>query len=289
MTRRKEFIAAKKKEGHHAMIQVRRVMGVSKSSWYRWMAATPKRTQHQEADAELTKLIREMWLESDRSYGWRRILNQLRLDGHRVNRKRVIRLMQEAGIASVMPRTRVHTTVSAASDVGDHVRRDFHATAPNRVWVTDITYIWTDQGWLYLAALEDLWSRKIVGWAVAPHLRTSLPLAALRMAKRNRHPEDGLIHHSDRGCQYTSDAYQKVLREAGMVSSMGRVGTCYDNAAAESFWASLKKEKLSRYRWRTRRAARRAIADYIAWYNSRRLHSTNGYLSPQAFELRPAA
>jgi putative transposase len=170
------------------------------------------------------------------------------------------------------------------------VARKFNAEGPNKVWVTDMTYVWTWEGWLFLSAIIDVFSRRVVGWAIADHLRTELPLEALGMALGIRQPERGLVHHSDRGCQYVSDTYRSELDARGIVCSMSRVGDCWDNAVAESFFATLKVELVHRRPWATKLEARGAIHEYIAsFYNPYRRHSTLGYVSPMAYEAQHAA
>ena len=189
-----------------------------------------------------------------------------------------------------LPARRVrHTTDSThGRPVAPNVlERHFEADHPNQRWTTDITFIWTWEGWLYLAVVLDLYARRVVGWAVQPHLQTELALEALQLALGRRVPAPGLVHHSDRGCQYAAEAYQRVLREHGIVCSMSRTGDCWDNAVTESFFATLKTELIHRQPWPTRRAATDAVADYIeGFYNPYRLHSSLGYLSPNAFERR---
>ena len=167
------------------------------------------------------------------------------------------------------------------------LQRDFEAERPNQRWATDITYVWTSQSWMYLAVVMDLFSRRVVGWAMTPHLRTELALDALRMALGRRMPEPGLVHHSDRGVQYAAHAYQNVLHQHGIVCSMSRKGDCWDNAVVESFFSRIKTELLHRQGWPTGRAVKDAVARYIeGWYNPHRLHSSLGYLSPNQFEQR---
>jgi putative transposase len=287
MKRRQEFIAEKK--GHHTITAIGRVVGVSHATWYRWQSGATKREEREAKNAELIALIREIWEASDMNYGLPKIHAALRDQGIRCSRKRVRRLMRKDGIYSHSHRKHITTTIAGATNMPDLVKRNFSADAPDRLWWTDITYIWTDEGWLYFAPVEDAFSRKVVGWAFADNLRTELPLAALKMAIKNRKPTPGLIHHSDRGTQYTSIKYQNALMAAQMLPSMGATGVCFDNAAAESFFASLKKEKINRRRWQTRNQAIRAITKYIRWYNSQRLHSTLGYISPDTFEAQMAA
>ena len=288
MNRRCEFVAAKK--SRHATIEARRVAGVSKGSWYRWLAGGARRSAHQAEDQRLGKRIVEIWKASDRAYGLPRILHELRAEGWQVNPKRVRRLMRERGVVSCMPFRPPRTTVRGAQPAAeDLVARTFTAAGPNQVWVSDITYVRTRQGWLYLAAFTDLFSRRVVGYAVSSRCDTKLVLRAFNQACRARKPGPGLIVHSDHGCQYTSQEFRAALRRLKARQSMGRVGTCYDNAVAESLWASLKKERLGRWRWDSHDEAVRAIRRYITWYNAARRHSTLGYVSPAQFELAAAA
>src|SRR5205823_1201046 len=196
--------------------------------------------------------------------------------------------MRVAGLAGRCPKRFRRTTIRStapAAEPPDLVRRDFRPTGPNAVWVSDITYVRTWEGWLYLAVIMDAFSRRVVGWALADHLRTELAAAALRMALTSRQPAPGLIHHSDRGSQYLSAAYRELLTKHGALASVGRPGTCWDNAAAESFFATLKTELLHRAAWPTRQAARSAIFHYLeGFYNRYRRHSTLGYRSPVHFE-----
>jgi transposase InsO family protein len=210
----------------------------------------------------------------------------------RVSRKRVARLMRRAGLsARFVRRWRATTDSQHGLPVAPNVvARRFNADAPNRVWVTDMTYVRTWEGWLYLAAIIDVFSRRVVGWAMADHLRTELPLEALGMALGIRQPAVGLVHHSDRGCQYASETYRSELAARGIVCSMSRVGDCWDNAVAESFFATLKVELIYRRPWPTKAEARAAIHEYIAaFYNPHRRHSALGYLSPMAYEVQHAA
>jgi transposase InsO family protein len=214
---------------------------------------------------------------------------ELRAHGRHVSRKRVARLLRAQGLAARRRRRFVRTTDSRHGEpiAPNVLARAFTATAPNRVWVTDITYVATREGWLYLAAILDLFSRRVVGWALAPTLETSLPLAALHEALRRRDPPRGLVHHSDRGCQYASTAYRAALATRGITASMSRAGDCYDNAVAESFFNTLKWEAVPPEGFATHAAARTALAAYLDdFYNHHRRHSTLGYASPVEFELR---
>ncbi len=206
-----------------------------------------------------------------------------------MGRERVARLLRDMGLVGLPARRFRHTTDSThGRPVAPNVlERHFEADHPNERWTTDITCIWTWEGWLYLAVVLDLYARRVVGWAVQPHLRTELALEALQLALGRRVPAPGLVHHSDRGCQYAAEAYQRVLREHGIVCSMSRTGDCWDNAVTESFFATLKTELIHRQPWPTRRAVTDAVADYIeGFYNPYRLHSSLGYLSPNEFERR---
>jgi transposase InsO family protein len=263
---------------------------VSPSGYYAWEQRPP--SQRAMTDAKLVPVIRACHVRSRGTYGSPRIHQDLRALGHRVARKRVARLMRRECLSARPPRRYRATTDSKhplpiAPNV---VARKFHTDGPNRVWVTDITYVWTWEGWLFLAAIVDIFSRRVVGWAVADHLRTELPLEALGMALGMRHPEEGLVHHSDRGCQYASEAYRAELDARGIVCSMSRLGDCWDNAVAESFFATLKAELIYRRPWPTKSEAKTAIHDYIgAFYNPNRRHSSLGYLSPMDYERQHAA
>lgn len=266
------------------------VLKVSRSGFYAWSVRPP--SQRAVADGRLVPLIRASHAQSRGTYGSPRVYQDLRALACRVSRKRVARLMRSEGLAARKPRRYKATTDSQhAQPVAPNlVARKFQAEAPNRVWVTDMTYVWTWEGWLFLAAIVDIFSRRIVGWALADHLRTELALEALGMALGMRQPEHGLVHHSDRGCQYASDAYRAELKARGIVCSMSRVGDCWDNAVAESFFATLKTELIHRRPWPTKHEARAAIHDYIgAFYNPHRRHSSLGYLSPMDYERQHAA
>jgi len=261
-----------------------RVLGVSPSGYYAWRERAPsKRAQ---ANAVLQERIREIHATSDGTYGTPRIHADLVEAGERIGRKRIARLLREAGLEGVSRRKRKGLTRRdpAADSAPDLVDRDFTATGPDQLWVADITYIPTWAGFLYLAVVLDVWSRRIVGWAMATHLRTELVLDALNMAVWQRRPE-AVIHHSDHGSQYTSIAFGKRCEEVGIRPSMGSVGDCYDNALCESFFATLECELLDRRRFRTQAEARMAIFRYIeAWYNPHRRHSALGQRSPINFE-----
>ena len=278
----------------HSVRLLCRVLDVSRSGYFAWRNRPP--AARARADHALTEQIRQIHAHSRQTYGSPRVRAALRERGEAVGRRRVARLMRRAGLRGVHgQRRRIRTTVAdpRATPVLDRVGRAFAPAAiggPDRLWFADISYIPTREGWLYLAIILDGFSRRVVGWAMADHLQTELVLAALRLALQRRRPAAGLIHHSDRGCQYTSLAFGQHLRAAGLVPSTGLVGDCYDNAVAESFFASLKVELLDHHDWPTRAAARVAIFEYIeVWYNRQRLHSTLGYLSPMQFETQAQA
>lgn len=268
----------------HSIATVCRVLGVSASGYYAWCAHRP--SQRALTDATLLEQITQFHRASRGTYGAPRIHRDLRAAGVRVGRKRVARLLKQAGLRGVSRRKWVQTTVRAdhGRPAPDLVQRHFAATAPNQVWVADITYIPTWAGPLYLAVVLDVWSRRVIGWAMEPHLRTALVLTALNMAVAQRRPQL-VIHHSDQGCQYTAIGFGVRCREAGVRPSMGSVGDCYDNALCESFFATLECELLDRVTLRTRDEARLAVFDFIeGWYNPRRRHSALDYESPLVFE-----
>ena len=258
---------------------------VSTSGYYAWKKRPE--SQHSREDGELKKVIAQAYQMSRACYGSPRILVELRDQGYRCSRKRVARLMREQGICARHKRRRPRTTRQDPTHgkVANVLNRAFEASAPNQKWVSDVTAIWTQEGWLYLAGVLDLFSRTLVGWALAPLQDEALVSNALHMALLRRHPEPGLLHHSDRGSQYTSSGYREMLMQAGMVVSMSRTGNCYDNAAMESFWSTLKWECTSRVRFPTRAQARHAIFEYIeCFYHRQRRHSSLDYLSPARYE-----
>jgi putative transposase len=264
-----------------------RVLGVSPSGYYTWRHRPP--SSRAQVDQRLLDQIRAIHTQSRQTYGAPRVHAELRDAGVRCGRKRVARLMRQAGLEGAHRRRTTRTTMQDSSTVPapDLVARAFVADRPDRLWVADITYVRTWAGWLYLAVVLDAFSRRVVGWSMADHLRTELVLDALNMAVWNRRPEPGLVHHSDRGCQYTSLAFGRRCREAGILPSMGSRGDAYDNALAESFFATLETELLTRQSFPHRGAARLAIFDYIeAFYNPRRRHSALGQVAPAAYERR---
>jgi transposase InsO family protein len=262
------------------------LLEVSRAAYYAHHAgAVPAR---QRTDEELTKHIRQAHQASKGRYGAPRIHAELRRRGHRHGRKRVARLMRAAGLCGRTPRRFKRTTVPdpAAAARADLIRRDFavNAAAVNTRWCGDITYLPTWEGWLYLATVIDIASRRVVGFALAERLRSELVADALANAVAARDPVPGVVFHSDKGCQYTSGEYATLAVDLEVTLSTGRTGQCWDNALAESFFASLKGECLDQQPWPTRAAARRATVEYIAWYNGTRLHSALGYRTPDEFE-----
>jgi putative transposase len=276
-------------QADHAVKTMCRVLDLSRSGYYAWLERVPSaRTAANDALAERIRAIHE---RSRATYGCPRVHAELAATGERVNHKRVARLMRREGLAGVSRRRGTRTTVRDrdARPAPDLVDRDFAADQRDRLWVADITYIPTWAGFLYLAVVIDAWSRRIVGWSMATHLRTELVLEALNMALWQRRPSD-VIHHSDQGTQYTSIAFGQRCRQAAVRPSMGSVGDCFDNAMCESFFATLECELLDRQRFATQTEARLAVFDFLeAWYNPHRRHSALGYLSPVDFERRAIA
>ena len=263
-----------------------RVLGVSRQGYYEYVKRKP--SSRWARDAELQERVRGAFHESGKRYGSPRIHQQLRRDGQQVSKRRVERAMRSQGLSARKPRRfRVNTTQRDPSHpvVANVLNREFTASRPDERWVTDITYIWTREGWCYFAAILDLYSRKVVGWALAASLSTKLPMAALQMAIQRRRPEVGLMHHSDRGCQYTSFDYRSALARHGITVSMSRTGNCWDNAVAESFFATFKNELVHRGEWSSRLQLRSAAFEYIeSFYNRRRLHSSLNYCTPSEVE-----
>lgn len=288
------FIAAEKTAGSTLPVRVLcRCLTVSSSGYYAWRERPA--SARAVADAALTATIQAIHAASRGTYGAPRVHAELTDPGGayrlRCGRKRIARLMRLAGVVGCHRRRSRRTTVvdPTAAPADDLVKRDFAPVAPDRLYVADITYVRTWEGWLYLAVVLDCFSRRVVGWAMADHLRTELVLEALGMAVWQRRPPAGAVHHSDHGCQYTSLAFGRELRHSGLVASMGSVADAFDNAVAESFFATLKCELLYTRPWPRREDARRAIFEFIeAWYNPRRRHSTLGFVSPAEYERRYA-
>ena len=265
-----------------------RLLGVSTSGYYAWRFRPP--SMRAISDGILTESIKVIHRRSRGTYGAPRIHIELRLDHNvRCGRKRVARLMRAAGLEGCHRRRLRGLTKRdpAATAAPDLVKRNFRAAGPDRVWTADITYVPTWNGFVYLAVVLDAYSRMVVGWSIRDDLTSQLVVDALDMAVWRRSPGEGLVHHSDQGCQYTSLVFGRRLREAGILASMGSVGDAYDNAMTESFFASLECELLDRTRFRTKAEARLALFDYIeCFYNRRRRHSSLGYLAPADFERR---
>jgi len=261
-----------------------RVLDVSTSGYYAWRKRQP--SQRAQEDRKLIKRIHAIHERSKGTYGAPRIHAELAEAGVHVGRKRVARLMRAEHLRGVSRRKAPRTTQRkpGARPAPDLVKRNFTASGPDRLWVADITYVATWAGWLYLAVVVDAWSRRVVGWAMSTHLRTTLVLDALQMAIRQRRPRS-VIHHSDQGSQYTSLAFGQRCREAGVQPSMGSVGDCYDNALCESFFATLECELLDRNTFHTPTEARLSVFEFIeGWYNPHRRHSALDYLSPNRYE-----
>jgi putative transposase len=278
------FVLARKAE--HSIALMCRVLEVSRSGYHAWVSRSPSPRAVQ--DVRLTARIRELHALRRGVYGSPRIWADLVIDdGEKIGRKRVERLMRQAGLSGLITRKYKATTirvpgVRVAEDLLD---RDFAAGAPNRCWVADITYLRTWEGWLYLVAVQDRYSRRIVGWSMADHMRTELVTDALQMALARRRPDPGLIWHSDQGSQFVSLAFGQQARRAAIAQSMGSRGDCFDNAVAESFFATLKKELIHRRSWPTRAELRTEVFDYIeVFYNRQRRHSTLGQRSPPDYE-----
>lgn len=276
---------------HYGEFPVRlmcRVLSVCASGFYAWRKRTP--SGRAEKDQRLLLEVRVAHERSGQTYGAPRVHRELKAQGTHVGKKRVARLMQEDGLVARLPKRYVHTTDSnhsypIAENLLDRRFGLEHAGAIDRVWVSDITYVPTREGWLYLATVLDLGSRRCVGWATGNTLEADLPIRALRMAIAARRPKPGLVHHSDRGSQYACAEYRAVLSAHEMIASMSRKGNCWDNAVAESFFSTIEFELIMKSDWHTREEARRAISRYLEiWYNHQRRHSTLGYVSPAEYE-----
>lgn len=272
-------------KAHYPVRMMCRVLGVSRSGYYAWARRGP--SQRSIEDANLVAEIRGVYDEYQGRYGSPRIHQELRERRTFVGRKRVARLMRAQGLRARAPKRFRRTTDSNHSDpiAPNLLAREFSTPGPDVAWVGDITYLWTGEGWLYLAVLIDLYSRRVVGWSMADHLRTELALGALEMALGHR-DATGTIHHTDRGCQYASEAYREVLDTHGLLPSMSRRGDCWDNAPAESFFSTLKLELAYCTHWPTRQDARDEVHEYIeVFYNRSRRHSTLGYCTPVDAEV----
>jgi putative transposase len=278
-----EFVEREK--ATHAVVTLCRLLGVSPSGYWAWRTRDP--SLRAQADVRLTQRILAIHQASHGTYGVPRIHAELASAGTQCGRKRVARLMRQAGVTGCHRRRTFHTTRRDPADepAPDLVQRTFAASAANQLWIADITSVPTREGFLYLAVILDVFSRRVVGWSMADHLRAELVVGALEMAVWNRRPGCGVIHHSDHGCQYTSLLFGERCQSVGIRCSMGSVGDCYDNAMAESFFATLECELLARQRFPTQLEARTALFEYIeVFYNRQRRHSALGYQSPEAFE-----
>jgi transposase InsO family protein len=280
------FIQAHASE-HHVRTMCR-VLEVSEAGYYAWVKRRP--SARRETDQQLAVEIRAIHRTSRRTYGSPRVHAELRERGQRHGRKRIARLMRAEGLRAKRPRRFRRTTDSAHQHpiAPNHLARQFavdEVAAPNRIWVGDITYLPTRAGWLYLAVVLDLASRRVIGWAMRHTLEGALTRDALQMALAGRRPAPGVLHHTDRGSQYAAGEYRALLAQHGMQCSMSRVGDCWDNAVAESFFATLKRELVDDADWATRDEARTAVFEYIeVWYNRQRRHSSLGYVSPVVYE-----
>lgn len=260
-------------------------MQVSRSGYYAWLKRPE--SQRSQENKQLVKQIEEIHRQSRKTYGSPRIHEELKDRGVSCSENRVARLMQQHGIAVEKKRKFMRTTDSNHQFpiAPNLLNQQFEASKLDTVWTADITYIWTKEGWLYLAIVLDLFSRRIIGWSMAPTMERTLVIAALRMAVAARNPGEGLIHHSDRGSQYASHDYHKILQQRGVVSSMSRRGNCYDNAPTESYFATLKRELVYRSNYTSHAEAKQDIFEYIeVWYNRQRKHSSIGYMSPVEYE-----
>jgi putative transposase len=276
------FVAAER--ANHAVARLCRAVGASVSGFYAWLRAIPAVRSRTEAEVELRGHVGRVFAARRGVYGSPRVRAELRREGRRHARRRIERLMREMGLAARRGRRRAPRTTNSRHDLPiapNLLDRNFTAERPDAVWLADISYLPTDEGWLYLAAIKDLATRQIVGWSMADHLRAGLCTNALVMALQRCRPPCGLIHHSDRGVQYASEPYRQALERHGIRQSMSRKGNCLDNAPMESFFASLKKEQVHHARFRTREEAKAAVFDYIEiFYNRQRLHSAIGYRTP---------
>jgi putative transposase len=263
-------------------------LGVSRGGFYAWL--TRRRSARSRSDEELGAKVRTSFLASDRTYGARRVWHDMMAQGASCGLHRIERLMRSQGFRARPRRRRLPLDAGErqASAIAPNVLdRSFDSPAPNRKWLADFTYIWTAEGWLYVAAVLDLFSRRVVGWSMSPTMSAQLVTDALIMALWRRGKPEALLHHSDRGSQYTSEQFQKLLAEHGVTCSMSRSGNVWDNAAMESFFSSLKTERVACKTYRTRHDAKADVFDYIErFYNPKRRHSTIGYLSPMEFEMK---
>jgi putative transposase len=283
-----KFIFIAKHRGIWPAAWMCEALGVSRGGFYGWL--TRPRSARSRSDADLAAKVRASFLASDRTYGARRVWHDMIADGLVCGLHRIERLMRQQGLRARPRRRRLPPDPGerqATAVAANMLDRSFQAPAPNRKWIADFTYIWTAEGWLYVAAVLDLFSRRVVGWSMSASMTAQLVADALTMAIWRRGKPQALLHHSDRGSQYTSEQFQRLLADHGVTCSMSRSGNVWDNAAMESFFSSLKTERTARRTYRTRDEARADVFDYVErFYNPRRRHSTLGYLAPTEFELR---
>lgn len=263
-------------------------LGVSRSGFFAWLRRPP--SNRAQSDAVIGAKVRDSFIQSDRTYGARRVWRDVLAEGFSCGLHRIERLMRQNALRARPRRRRLPVDAGVKSAIAPNILdRQFEAARPNQKWAADFTYIWTAEGWLYVAAVLDLYSRRIVGWSMSSTMTTHFVTEALMMALWRRGKPDALLHHSDQGSQYTSERFQRLMADHGVSCSMSRSGNCWDNAAMESFFSSLKTERTARKTYRTRDEAKADVFDYIErFYNPRRRHSTLGYLSPIAFEEQEA-
>jgi len=283
-----KFIFIAKHRGIWPAAWMCEALGVSRGGFYGWL--TRPRSARSRSDADLAAKVRASFLASDRTYGARRVWHDMIADGLVCGLHRIERLMRQQGLRARPRRRRLPPDPGerqATAVAANMLDRSFQAPAPNRKWIADFTYIWTAEGWLYVAAVLDLFSRRVVGWSMSASMTAQLVADALTMAIWRRGKPQALLHHSDRGSQYTSAQFQRLLADHGVTCSMSRSGNVWDNAAMESFFSSLKTERTARRTYRTRDEARADVFDYVErFYNPKRRHSTLGYLAPTEFEMR---
>ena len=283
-----KFIFIAKHRGIWPAAWMCEALGVSRGGFHGWL--TRPRSARSRSDEDLAAKVRASFLASDRTYGARRVWHDMIADGVACGRHRIERLMRLQGLRARPRRRRLPPDPGerqATAVAPNMLDRSFEAPAPNRKWIADFTYVWTAEGWLYVAAVLDLFSRRVVGWSMSARMTAQLVTDALTMAIWRRGKPQALLHHSDRGSQYTSEQFQRLLADHGVTCSMSRSGNVWDNAAMESFFSSLKTERTARRTYRTRDEARADVFDYVeCFYNPKRRHSTLGYLTPTEFEMR---
>lgn len=283
-----KYACIREHEGAFTVVLMCRVLAVSRTGYYAWRGRTP--SARAQTDTRLRVAIRAIHAASRQRYGRPRIHRELRAQAWRCSQKRVARLMRLEGLRGKRARRyRTTTQADGTPPAPNRLQRRFQVATPNQVWASDVTACRTAEGWLYLAVVLDLASRRVIGWAAGRTVGQELTLPALQQALRRRQPPAGLLHHSDRGMHYTATSYQRLLTRHGITASMSRRGDCWDNAVVESFFATLKTELVVDAQWRTRADAIAALRHYLDWYNHRRLHSTLNYQSPAAFERQLTA